>query len=218
MAKERPLWTAMSARRELDAPVREASPASSESWAHRLRRGEAAAVLQVRERVCRILAYRGLGIPKAERDDVEQEIMMQVWQAVNRPDFDASAGFWGFVEVVSARRCIDWVRGHRVELPLRPTLRDRRKGPFQRTLDGERVRLIAAAVAELDPPCRELISLHLDQGRSYRQLSRILGKSEGTLRVQMYRCIRSARRSLKKLGYLGGGTTGRKGDRRHEAQ
>lgn len=191
-------------RRELGAFAREASDPSSESWAHRLRRGDASAVLQVRERVCKILAYRGLGIPEGERDDVEQEIMMQVWQAVNRPDFDASAGFWGFVEVVTARRCIDWVRGHRARLPLRPTLRDRRKGPFQRTLDGERVRLVAAAVAELDPPCRELISLHLDQGRSYRQLSKILGKSEGALRVQMYRCIRSARRSLEKLARLGG--------------
>lgn len=35
--------------------------------------------------------------------------MTEIWRAVNRSGFDVSLGFWGFVETVTARRCIDWL-------------------------------------------------------------------------------------------------------------
>jgi RNA polymerase sigma factor (sigma-70 family) len=175
------------------------SAATAESWANRLRRGEVEAVGQVRARVQRILAFRGLSIPQEERGDLEQEIMTQVWQAVNRTGFDATAGFWGFVEVVASRRCIDWFRTRREILPLQPDLHAPDPDPLQETLKNERLALAANSLAALDPTCRKLISLHLEEKKSYRELAQILGKSEGALRVQMYRCVQSARKILRKL-------------------
>ena len=87
-------------------------------WARRMRLGEAAAVDHVRARVRKILAFKRLRIPGQDRDDLEQEIMTEVWQAVNRPGFDFTAGFWGFVEVVTSRRCIDWLRSRKVSAPI----------------------------------------------------------------------------------------------------
>ena len=78
-----------------------------------MRLGEAAAVDHVRARVRKILAFKRLRIPDQDRDDLEQEIMTEVWQAVNRPEFDFTAGFWGFVEIVTSRRCIDWLRSRK---------------------------------------------------------------------------------------------------------
>jgi len=161
-----------------------------------MRLGDAAAVDHVRARVRKILAFKRLRIPVQDREDLEQEIMTEVWQAVNRPGFDFTAGFWGFVEVVASRRCIDWLRSRKVRLPLSEDLLDSGRNPLQKTLDNERTNLAEKVLAELDPDCRKLILLRLREGSSYAKIARDLGKTEGALRVQMYRCIRAAQQLL----------------------
>ena len=172
---------------------------SPEEWARRIRRGDADAVRHVRERVRRILAYKRLRIPGHDRDDLEQEIMTEVWQAVNRSGFDFTAGFWGFVEIVTSRRCIDWLRSRKDRAPLAENLRFRGRNPLQQTLDNERADLAEKILAALDPTCRKLILLRLREGLSYSKIAQELGKTQGALRVQMYRCIRTAQRMLKDL-------------------
>lgn len=167
-----------------------------------LRTGSPEAVAEVRERIGRIVRFRGYRIPKDEQKEIEQEIVVQVWQAVNRSSFDPQAGFWGFVEVVTVRRCIDWLRRRRPESTLEadfsgPT--DGRPGPLGTTLDHERTQLAYAALAQLGKPCRDLIYLHVGMGRSYKEIGTLLDKSEGALRVQMYRCVREARRIVEQL-------------------
>jgi RNA polymerase sigma-70 factor (ECF subfamily) len=174
------------------------SGASPEDWAKRLRRGDAEAVLFVRERVERILAFKGLKIPKQDRDDLAQEILTGIWQAVIRPEFDLTAGFWGFVEVVTSRRCIDWLRRRKDQSPLTEDIRDGAKNQLETTLDQERVQQASEILAALDPECRKLIVFRLIEDRSYSDISELLGKTEGALRVQMYRCIRSAKQILSK--------------------
>lgn len=174
--------------------------ASPEEWGQRLRRGEAGAVSHVRERVRRILSYRRIGIPDQARDDLEQEIMTELWQAVNRSSFDFTSGFWGFVEVVTSRRCIDWRRSNRREsLPLVGSFRDAGKSPVERLLDGERSEIALQILQALDPTCRRLITMRLREGLSYREVAKTLGKSEGAVRVQMHRCIRSAQQIVEAM-------------------
>lgn len=131
--------------------------------------------------------------------------MTHLWQAVNRPDFSFSSGFWGFVEVVTARRCVDWLREQRERVPFDGALLEVRETPVQRALAGEREKLATAVVGELDGACRDLVVGRLRDGRSYAELARQLGRSEGALRVQMYRCIQKARRIFRRLTRLDGG-------------
>jgi RNA polymerase sigma factor (sigma-70 family) len=173
-----------------------AADSSPGEWARRMRLGDAAAVDHVRARVRKILASKRLRIPVQDREDLEQEVMTEVWQAVNRPGFDFTAGFWGFVEVVTSRRCIDWLRSRKVPLPLSENLLDSGRNPLQKTLDNERTDLAEKVLAALDPDCRKLILLRLREGFSYSAIARNLGKTEGALRVQMYRCIRVAQQLL----------------------
>lgn len=157
----------------------------------------------VSERVRRILRYRGYRMSAEDRKDLEQEIMIQIWQAVNRPGFDPRAGFWGFVEVVCVRRSIDWLRGRKPTGSLDEGIRDSAAGPLRLLLQDERTRLANAAISRLEAPCRELVELHFGQRKPYRELARRLGKSEGALRVQMYRCIRQVRAILDELTAVG---------------
>lgn len=179
---------------------------SPEHWARRLQCGDPDAVRVVRERVGRILSYGALEIPSQDRDDLAQEIMTEIWQAVNRSRFDLSAGFWGFVEVVTSRRCIDWLRARREGTSLADDLVSGAKGPLRQTLEREQGRLASQVLMSLEPQCRELITLRLRDDLSYREIAKILGKSEGTLRVQVYRCVQHARKTLQRL--IEGSTAG----------
>jgi RNA polymerase sigma-70 factor (ECF subfamily) len=150
------------------------------------------------------VAHRGLGIPVHERDDLEQEVMADLWQGVNRAGFDFKAGFWGFVEVVASRRCIDWLRSRRGLVPVAESLRDRAKGPYERVLEGERSEIASRVLQSLDPACREIVIMRLHEGLSYGEMARKLGRSEGALRVQMYRCIQRAQHIVDEVAGASG--------------
>ena len=92
--------------------------AASAELASDLRRGSPETFEALRRRVRKIIGFRGYRMPTEDRKDLEQEVMTQIWQAVNRRGFEAERGLWGFVEVVTARRCIDWLRSRRREVPL----------------------------------------------------------------------------------------------------
>lgn len=183
-----------------DPWVAEVPSPSPETWARRLRRGEPDAVQEVRHRVARILAHGGLAIPGQERDDLEQEVMAEIWQAVNRSRFDFSAGFWGFVEIVTSRRCIDWLRTRRERLSLPEEVVSPHKGPLRQTLERERSELASEVLSALDLRCRELLILRLRDDLSYAEIAQATGRTEGALRVQLYRCIRHARQLLERIG------------------
>ena len=113
---------------------------------------------------------------------------------MQQPEFDPAAGFWAFVEIVAARRCVDWLRSQKTTAVLSEGLVDARNGPLGDTLEHERLELASETLAGLEEPCRKLIYLHAGLAKSYGEISSLLGKSEGALRVQMYRCLQAARR------------------------
>lgn len=174
---------------------------ASSSAGIRFKQGDPRAAEEVHDRVRRTLAFRGYGIPTEDRRDLEQVVMGQIWEAVAQPQFDPTAGFWGFVEVVVARRCIDWLRGRKEEVPIEDAIvqADPAGGPLASTLRREREDLAQAVVAKLPDGCRQLIGLHLEQGKTYAELAEILGASEGALRVRMHRCIQRAQRILSEF-------------------
>ena len=162
-------------------------------------RGAPGAVDRIRRRVRRIAACSAYRIPRTEREDLEQEVMAQLWQAVNRPGYDSSRRFLGFVDVVATRRCIDWLRRRREHYPLREEFPSAAVGPLRVVLGQEKLELAYTALAQLGKPCRELVYLRLGMEMPYGEISAKLGKSENALRVQMFRCIEEARRVIGSL-------------------
>lgn len=172
---------------------------SAEEWARELRQGDPEAAQLVQSRVARIVAYRGLGVPPEDRQDLEQEIVTAVWQAVNRPGFDFTAGFWGFLETVASRRCIDWLRARRSHEEVPDNIIALDASPRRRVVDRERSELASAALEALPAPCRRLVILRLRDDLSYAEIAERMNKSEGALRVQFHRCIDRARRIVGQL-------------------
>lgn len=161
------------------------------------RTGEPAAVAEVEDRVERIICYRGYGIPRAQRDELRQEVLVQLWRAVNGEGFDAARGFWGFVQTVAARRCIDWMRRRREAVLDEPSLvQDRRRDPLARVLGKERLEQANGVLDQLGAGCRDLIRMRVLEHMAYSEISVQLGRSEQALRAQMYRCVTKAKRIL----------------------
>jgi RNA polymerase sigma factor (sigma-70 family) len=165
----------------------------------RLAAGDEEAVTVVNERIGRILSFRGFGIPREDRRDIQQDVLAQVWQAVRQPTFNFQSGFWGFVETVTARRCIDWLRAARPPIGVEADLPDRSEGALDGLLAREHAALAYAAIAQLGRECRDLVYLHAGMQRSYSEIAGILGVTEGALRVRLHRCVRQAREALRGL-------------------
>lgn len=172
----------------------------------RFRTGDARAASEIRTRVRRILSFRAYGIPKEDRADLEQLVMTQLWRAVARPGF-AAEGFWGLLEIVVSRRCIDWIRAQRPEEELEAAEAVSADGPdpLAGVIRKERIALAEAALAKLPAECRRLIRLRVVEERSYEEIARLWRRSAGSLRVSMHRCVRRAGRILRELSKEGRG-------------
>lgn len=188
------------------APSPESHP-SEASDARRFLAGDPAATRFVRRRVRTILGRRAAGLPASEREDLEQEILVQLWEAANRPGFDLDRPLRGFVDTVAGRRLVDHWRTRRDEQELATEPASGDGGALTHLLSSERRRLVARAVALLGGSCRELIGQIVQDRRSYAEIARRTGRSAGALRVQMHRCVRRVRELVEELehGATGGG-------------
>ncbi len=163
------------------------------SVARRFLEQDPEAMAHVEGVVKRVVRYEGYAIPGVERQDLAQDILLQLWQAVARPNFDHGRSFEAFIRSVACRRCIDWRRRRRPVVELKAEPPDSRRGPEEVTSEAERLRLGCRILARLGPACRELIRLHAVEGKTYGEIASMLGRSEGALRVQMHTCLKSAK-------------------------
>ena len=160
---------------------------------------DAGAVARTREMVARIVRFHGYMIPAADRDDLVQEVMLQIWEALRKPAFDFSGRFESFVQVVAARRCIDWMRTRKPVSAINPAIPHDSPGPLDKLMQHERRALAREALSRLKESCRELIRLHVGEKLPYARIAERTGRSEGALRFQMYECIRQARQILDRI-------------------
>jgi len=182
----------------------------AETLGRAFRAREAEAVTQVRAVVTRMVRFRGYAIPSEDHRDLVQEVLLQLWEAVNRPDFDFNRSFEGFAALVAGRRCIDWVRTRKQTTQLSPSMAREGDGPLEHLMEEERVTIVHEVLDQLKESCRKLIRMHVGEKRTYREISGLVGRSEEALRFQMFRCIKEARAILDRIVAAGG--AGGRGD------
>jgi RNA polymerase sigma factor (sigma-70 family) len=161
--------------------------------------GDRATLAHIEALVERVVRFRGYYVPSAERADVVQEVMLDVWQAVRAEGFALSTSLEALVRTISYRVCIDWVRRRRQAEEVDPETRDGRPGPERELLQRERVVLGIRVLKELRPPCRDLLRLFIVQGSTYREIAEKQGRTEGALRTQMAQCLKEAKEHLSNV-------------------
>ncbi len=127
----------------------------------------------------------------AERDDLVQEMLLAVWQAL--PGFDERrCKLSTFLYRVANNRALNWNRSqrrysHKIQIlqncPL--ILQER----HDTAADNERLEWLYRLIRKLPPLDRTVLMLHLDQ-LSHREIGEVTGLSENNVGVRFHRIKR----------------------------
>jgi len=145
-----------------------------------------------------------------DREDMEQEILLQLIEALRRDGFEGRSQFKTYVKSWVHHKSIDrlrarsrreWVVIDDLDLPSEKT------SALEELASAENVQIALRVLEEMPEDCRELWRL-IWTGMGYKEMSRRLGISEGTLRARVLRCRRRAlearRRRYPESGESGG--------------
>ena len=148
------------------------------------------------------VARRAFGLDPAERDDLVQESIAQLWAACTRDGFDLDSTLDGLVRTIATARCIDHFRRRRWQQELHESIPLEADDPLDEIHRERTLEAVRTAVAALRPLCRDLIRWHFHEGQRYEQIAARTGRAASTLRVHMHRCLRQLRSTLRPQGEL----------------
>jgi RNA polymerase sigma-70 factor (ECF subfamily) len=142
-------------------------------------------------KVCRIYAY-----VEADRQDLFQEIVIQLWQ--NYQKFNGNAKFSTWLYRVAINTAITGLRKQKNFITswepaaLPADIKDDNSSAEEE----ERLKHLYAAIEKLNPVEKAIVMLYMED-RPYDEMEDILGLSQGNLRVKMNR-IKQKLRDLTK--------------------
>ncbi len=171
------------------------------SWVQRARQGDGEAVGLLYRRyapaIFRYLYYR-LGDQQVA-EDMTSEVFVRALEALPRYR-ERGIPFSAWLYRIAGARVADHFRQHR----RRPTVALSPESVAEgRSLEEQaELRMVAGdlqrAVAELTPLQQQVILLRFVEGLAHSDVGRILGRSEGAVRVLQYRALEALRRLLER--------------------
>lgn len=124
-----------------------------------------------------------------DRDDLFQEILLQLWSSM--PAFRGEARETTWIYRVAFNTALVWRRGEKRRRLKHETLSHFsmpgvQPGPAEESRDRQIVEMLYAAIRQLPKADASLALMHLD-GLSYREMSEVLGISENHVGVKLNR-------------------------------
>lgn len=130
-----------------------------------------------------------------EVEDLEQEILLELTQALRQESYRRQSQLRTYVRSYAHHKCIDRLRAARRRewVPIEQLEHLPSQGPsaVDTLVKVETTEIALRVVAEMPESCRELWRM-LEEGLSYREMSRRLEVKEGALRARVLRCRRRA--------------------------
>ncbi len=148
-------------------------------------------------KVCRIYS-----VTEADRQDLFQDIVIQLWQAY--PRFKGDSKFSTWLYRIAINTAISGLRKKKnLETSFEPTNLPTHLGDDNISAHSEEERLqqLYKAIEHLNEVEKAIIMLYMED-RSYEEMEDILGITQGTLRVKMNR-IKEKLRNLTKTNNYG---------------
>ena len=136
----------------------------------------------------------------ADRDDLMQEITLQLWKAY--PRYSPERPFSTWMYRIALNVAISFLRSNsrpvRRTIPLDEMSREPADESAGSPEDGERVAILRRIVAALEPLDRALMLLYLDD-HSYREIASILGITETNVATKLNRLKQRVRRDITQI-------------------
>ncbi|MEM7132562.1 MAG: RNA polymerase sigma factor [Chloroflexota bacterium] len=119
-----------------------------------------------------------------DRDDLFQEIALQLWRSI--PDFRGEAKVSTWIYRVALYTASAWTRREKKQPSTEPLVAMAQTLTVMEQPSDARVEWLYEQIARLDPIDRSLCLLMLD-GFSYKEMAEMLGISEGNVGVKIHR-------------------------------
>ena len=145
-------------------------------------------------KICSIYARR-----TDERDDMFQEIVIQLWKAW--PQFEGRSQFSTWLYRIALNTAISGLRKRKTDLVFMDQFEmPEAIDPGQDLTKEEQLKTLYMAIRELPEIDRAVVMLYLED-RSYDEMEDILGINQGTLRVKMNRAKEKLKKSIQTFSY-----------------
>jgi RNA polymerase sigma factor (sigma-70 family) len=145
---------------------------------------------------------RAYGRSAADRDDLVQEIIINLWRAYPRYDPRFKLSTWMYR--IALNVAISWQRRERTQLQHRVEADAELLENIQQldaALDGEDVSLLYAAIARFDDFDRALLLMYLD-GHPHQEIGEVLGMTPTHVATRIGRLKARLRESFRAAGHL----------------
>lgn len=139
---------------------------------------------------------------EAEREDLYQEMLLQLWRSLPTFEGASSADTWLYRVALNTALDHDRSRERRREARIDDAHPLRQRGfrrPDRAFEERERLGRLRRAIDELDDGDRALVLLHLE-GASYAEMSEVLGITENYVGVKLHRIRRKLAETLDEEG------------------
>ncbi len=186
------------------------APSGEEPRLERLLAGDEAALAEVRRWVRGAVApYRSR--LAAELEDVEQEVVLGLLEALRAGRFEGRSLLATYVRRMVHHKCLNRLRarrGRRWVDVADVELVDAGPTPFERARRRRDLELGLRVLGEMPEHCRELWAM-IHRGLGYEAMGASLGVAAGTLRVRVLRCREKALALRERLSAGGNGAAAR---------
>ena len=140
-------------------------------------------------KVCRMYAYTS-----ADRDDLFQEIVIQLWNAY--PKFKGESKFSTWLYSVALNTAISGLRKKKNFIESREPAQLPEQSIDENAGQEENLLQLHKAISQLNSVEKAIVMLYMED-RTYAEMEEVLGMSQGNLRVKMNR-IKEKLRQLTK--------------------
>ncbi len=152
------------------------------------------------ERVYRYVLYRVSDPHEAE--DLTETIFLKAWEAL--PDYRLKEQPWAaWLFRIAANTVIDYYRTRHPHVELEEALPVDGPEPVERVSLGEEQAQVREAVAQLPAEQQQVLHLRFVEGVSHAEVARILGRTEGAVRVMQHRALVALAKLLERTSPMG---------------
>jgi RNA polymerase sigma-70 factor (ECF subfamily) len=135
-------------------------------------------------------------------EDLVQNVFMRILKYKHRFKGDGEFKTWMFH--IAKNVNIDYHKKHRKYRAEDVTqwqdkIKDESRSQNQQMIKQEELNQLKRAIQLLDPEKREIIILSKLQGLKYKEIGQIIGCSEGTVKVKVFRALKELKKVFEKL-------------------
>ena len=172
----------------------------------RARKYDAVALAEIYDRHAETIyhyAYRFVGDAHVA-EDLTSEVFLKLLQVLGTSRAPREQ-LQGWLYRVARNLAVDWFRQQAkgVQISLNEQVTPGGDSPASRLEQQQLHQDLREAISRLAPGQQQVIILRFGEGRKIREIGRLMGKSEGSIKLMQYRAMRKLRKLLENQGERG---------------